>query len=306
MDAQLPWGWWRSYDGSAEALARVLADWMEEHGQPVWAAWFRDGSAARGDAAALSAQLDRFFGRADEPGPASMSLRVMVGSIPVSIPATRLDGPWFRAVHVLLDGAPEVPPLAELVEVPCMARLDELVVHSAALEGPLVGHVASPGLTCAHLAPLAGTLRGLWVLDGLAHGVGLASLTALEWLSTPLGPGEWRHPTVRALYTQGSEDFGRVELPAVRHVDVEAGTGGIAGLLAQLPGLETLEIEADHHEDVARALRDRRLPNLREVAIWGRSPELDGVRILRQSPLSRADIRVTSPWVFDRALRIAV
>jgi hypothetical protein len=298
--SDLDWGWWQHSTADADALRRIVADWLEQGGHDDWAAWFRDGVGDRD-------RVDRFFGPPDRrflTGPfRGLSHRVLMGPMPVATPTTRFDGPWFSVLHVLLEDVANRPPVSAVAALPCTARVSDLVVHTQAItQGEQLGSVR---LHLDALGPLAARLRGVWALTDHVVPGALHRFRRLERLGAPLGPGTWRHPQVTTLHTSVAGECGTVDLPRLQRLDLEDGGGDVRGLLAQVPSVEDLEIDAPVGEEVARAHSDGLLPRLQTLRVWGEPPALPGVRIERLAPWPRTSIRRTSDWVIDRAIRIA-
>lgn len=282
------WGWWRGLDEPLDTLRWVVADWMQQHGHPGWAGWFRQPPQ----------RPDAFFTKEG-------SQRVMVGAVPVKVPPNTLAGPWFQALHVALSGGDDLPGLEEVGEVPCMAYLRELAVHAD--HRSHAGRSDALRLELSSAPLLASQLEGLWVQGLTLPALELEHSPRLRRLGAALGPGRWRHEGLQELYTWASDDLVELELPALRELDLECGAEvrNAGMLLRQVPTLEHLEIDDTLAQVVSQAHAAGRLPRLRTLAVWGERIALPGVSCVQRAPWSREGIRITSDWVFERALSVS-
>jgi hypothetical protein len=163
-------------------------------------------------------------------------------------------------------------------------------------------------IALAELAPLAGTLTGLWVLDDRMDPDGLSALPHLLTLGVGLGTGLWAHPTLRHLAVNGVLEQGAtLELPSLRSLDLDLRPDvDLVPLLSRgLPALERIELDEDLVPQVAAAHRAGAWPRLNELRVWGEPPlVLEGVQMVPQASYSRRSIRLTSDWVFDRGIAL--
>ena len=281
------WGWWRMSAGSHRPtdarlgeLAAVVGDWLDEHGHPS-GPWFRQPSEAA-------------WHRGDGPLPTE---RVLCGATPLLCPGTRLEGPWLRVAHVLVQGA-----FGEAAaNLPCLTFVEELVVHAFTAvnwRGDL-GERARIDLDA--LGPLAPQLRGLWLLDHTPVG-DWRPLTQLTEAQLRLD-GVLDHPGLRVLHLHGVGPRSALHCPALKRLDIEGlDPEAFAGLLERsaLHTIEEVELECT----LLPVLWTHRLPALRRVRVWGPidagAPR--GIDLIQLAPFGRPDARITGDWVYDRAI----